>query len=86
MKKKTNNILEKIFNKKKKKFCYFKKNKIKYIDYKNTKLLKKFINEFGQILPRRITGTSKKFQKLLNKAIKRSRHIGLLPFIGDNLR
>ncbi|WGH27179.1 MAG: 30S ribosomal protein S18 [Candidatus Shikimatogenerans bostrichidophilus] len=72
--------------KKKKKYCFFKKKKIKYIDYKNPKFLIQFLNEFGKILPRRITGTSKKYQKLLNKAIKRCRHIGLLPFITDDLR
>ncbi|WGH26685.1 MAG: 30S ribosomal protein S18 [Candidatus Shikimatogenerans bostrichidophilus] len=72
--------------KKKKKYCFFKKNKIKYIDYKNPNFLIKFLNEFGKILPKRITGTSKKYQILLNKAIKRCRHIGLLPFITDGLR
>ncbi|MDH3004286.1 MAG: 30S ribosomal protein S18 [Candidatus Shikimatogenerans sp. JK-2022] len=72
--------------KKKKKYCFFKKRKIKYIDYKNPKFLIQFLNEFGKILPRRITGTSKKYQKLLKKAIKRCRHIGLLPFISDGLR
>ncbi|WGH25518.1 MAG: 30S ribosomal protein S18 [Candidatus Shikimatogenerans bostrichidophilus] len=69
-----------------KKYCFFKKNNIKYIDYKNPKFLIKFINEFGKILPRRVTGTSKKYQILLNKAIKRCRHLALLPFIGDELR
>ncbi|WOX79295.1 30S ribosomal protein S18 [Candidatus Shikimatogenerans bostrichidophilus] len=83
---KNNNYLLTLKEKNKKKYCYFKKNKIKYIDYKNPKFLIKFLNEFGKILPRRITGTSKKYQKLLNKAIKRCRHIGLLPFITDNLR
>ncbi|MDH3004530.1 MAG: 30S ribosomal protein S18 [Candidatus Shikimatogenerans sp. JK-2022] len=72
--------------KKNKKYCFFKHKKIKYIDYKNPKFLIQFLNEFGKILPRRITGTSKKYQKLLNKAIKRCRHIGLLPFITDELR
>ncbi|WGH26153.1 MAG: 30S ribosomal protein S18 [Candidatus Shikimatogenerans bostrichidophilus] len=72
--------------KRKKKYCFFKKNKIKYIDYKNPEFLIKFLNEFGKILPRKVTGTSKKYQKLLNKAIKRCRHIGLLPFITDELR
>ncbi|WGH24692.1 MAG: 30S ribosomal protein S18 [Candidatus Shikimatogenerans bostrichidophilus] len=72
--------------KKKKKYCFFKKRNIKYIDYKNPDFLIQFINEFGKILPRRITGTSRKYQKLLNKAIKRCRHIGLLPFISDGLR
>ncbi|BDT61630.1 MAG: 30S ribosomal protein S18 [Flavobacteriales endosymbiont of Rhyzopertha dominica] len=76
----------KIDIKKKKRYCYFKKNNIKYIDYKNPKFLIKFLNEFGKILPRRITGVSKKYQILLNKAIKRCRHIALLPFVTDNLK
>ena len=45
---------------KKKKYCRFKKNGIKYIDYKDPEFLKKFLNEQGKILPRRITGTSLK--------------------------
>ena len=48
---------------KKKKYCRFKRSGIKYIDYKNPEFLKKFLNEQGKILPRRITGTSLKFQR-----------------------
>ena len=47
---------------KKKKYCRFKKSGIKYIDYKDPEFLKKFLNEQGKILPRRITGTSLKYQ------------------------
>lgn len=65
---------------KRKKVCYFTVNKIKKIDYKNTDLLKKFISERGKILPRRVTGTSAKYQRMLTIAIKRSRSIALLPF------
>ncbi|WGH24876.1 MAG: 30S ribosomal protein S18 [Candidatus Shikimatogenerans bostrichidophilus] len=72
--------------KNKKKFCFFKKKNIKYIDYKNPDFLIQFLNEFGKILPSRITGTSRKYQILLKKAIKRCRHLGLLPFISDGLR
>ncbi|WGH25058.1 MAG: 30S ribosomal protein S18 [Candidatus Shikimatogenerans bostrichidophilus] len=86
--KKKNNYLSPIdiVIKKKKKYCFFKKKNIKYIDYKNPKFLIQFLNEFGGILPSRITGTSKKYQILLKKAVKRCRHIGLLPFITDDLR
>ena len=49
---------------KKKKYCRFKKSGIKYIDYKDPEFLKKFLNEQGKILPRRITGTSLKFQQI----------------------
>lgn len=65
---------------KRKKVCFFTVNKIKTIDYKNTDLLKKFISERGKILPRRVTGTSAKYQRMLTQAIKRSRTIALLPY------
>lgn len=54
------------------------------IDYKNVDLLSQFITEKGKILPRRITGVSHREQKLLNVAIKRARHIALLPFVGED--
>ena len=69
-----------------KKYCRFKKNGIKYIDYKDANFLLKFINDQGKILPRRLTGTSLKFQRKVAQAVKRSRHIGLLPFVGDQLK
>jgi small subunit ribosomal protein S18 len=71
---------------KKKKFCRFKKNKIRYIDYKDPEFLKKFLNEQGKILPRRITGTSLKFQRKVSQAIKRARQIALLPYVADLLK
>lgn len=70
----------------KKKYCRFKKAGIKYIDYKDPDFLLKFINEQGKILPRRITGTSLKYQRRLATAIKRSRHLALLPFVTDGLK
>lgn len=66
--------------KKRRKVCYFTVNKIKSIDYKNTGLLQKFISERGKILPRRVTGTSAKYQRMLTIAIKRARHVALLPY------
>ena len=71
---------------KKKKYCRFKKNKIKYIDYKYPEFLKKFLNEQGKILPRRITGTSLKYQRRVAKAIKRARHLAMLPYVADLLK
>ncbi|ALS25823.1 30S ribosomal protein S18 [Paenibacillus cisolokensis] len=65
---------------KRRKVCYFTVNKITHIDYKDTELLKKFISERGKILPRRVTGTSAKYQRLLTIAIKRSRQVALLPY------
>jgi small subunit ribosomal protein S18 len=71
---------------KKKKYCRFKKNGIKYVDYKDPEFLKKFLNEQGRILPRRITGTSLKYQRKVGQAVKRARLIALLPFVTDNLK
>ncbi|MFV0554346.1 MAG: 30S ribosomal protein S18 [Mangrovibacterium sp.] len=70
----------------KKKYCRFKKNKIKYVDYKDPEFLKKFLNEQGRILPRRITGTSLKYQRKVSKAVKRARHLALLPYLTDLLK
>lgn len=65
---------------KRRKVCFFTVNKIKKIDYKDVDLLKKFISERGKILPRRVTGTSAKYQRALTIAIKRSRQVALLPY------
>jgi len=71
---------------KKDKYCRFKKSGIKYIDYKDQDFLLKFVNEQGKILPRRLTGTSAKYQRRVNKAIKRARHLAILPYVGDMLK
>jgi small subunit ribosomal protein S18 len=71
---------------KKKKYCRFKKNRIKYIDYKDPVFLRKFLNEQGKILPRRITGTSLKYQRKVATAVKRARHLALLPYVTDMLK
>lgn len=71
---------------KRKKYCRFKKNRIKYIDYKDPEFLKRFLNEQGKLLPRRITGTSLKYQRRLSVAVKRARHLALLPFVTDLLK
>ncbi len=55
-------------------------NKIDFVDYKDPSALRKFISETGKILPARITGLSRKNQRMITKAIKRAREIGLLPF------
>jgi small subunit ribosomal protein S18 len=59
-----------------------KKNNIEYFDYKDFKLLQKFTNSYGQIESRKKTGLSAKQQRALTVAIKRARHIALLPFVG----
>ena len=71
---------------KKKKYCRFKKRGIKYIDYKDADFLLKFINEQGKILPRRLTGTSTKYQRKVAQAVKRARHLSLLPYVADLLK
>jgi small subunit ribosomal protein S18 len=71
---------------KKKKYCRFKKSGIKYVDYKDPEFLKRFLNEQGKILPRRLTGTSLKFQRKVGKAVKRARQIALLPYVTDMLK
>ena len=71
---------------KKKKYCRFKKAKIKFIDYKDPEFLKKFLNEQGKILTRRITGTSVKYQKKVATAVKRARHLALLPYLTDLMK
>ena len=70
----------------KKKYCRFKKSRIRYIDYKDEKFLLKLINEQGKILPKRLTGTSLKYQRKVSQAVKRARHIALLPYVADMLR
>ena len=64
----------------KRKFCYFKENGIVDIDYKDVKLLRRFVNDQGKIMPR-ITGTSAKMHRKLVRAIKRSRSIALMPYV-----
>ncbi|KYG89828.1 30S ribosomal protein S18 [Metasolibacillus sp. FSL H7-0170] len=69
---------------KRRKVCYFTANNITHIDYKDVDLLKKFISERGKILPRRVTGTSAKYQRKLTSAIKVSRIMALLPFVAED--
>ena len=70
----------------KEKYCRFKKSGIKYIDYKDPVFLLKFVNEQGKILPRRVTGTSTKFQKKVARAVKRARHLAIMPYDTDMLK
>ncbi|MCI5601528.1 MAG: 30S ribosomal protein S18 [Hallerella porci] len=69
-----------------KKTCWFTENKVEFIDYKDEKVLRRFISERGKIIPRRISGTSAKYQRMLVEAIKRARHMAILPFVADTLR
>ena len=63
------------------KFCYFKENGITDINYKDVRLLRRFVNDQGKIMPRRITGSSAKMHRKLVRAIKRSRSIALMPYV-----
>lgn len=65
------------------KVCKFCADKIEYIDYKDLKLLQQFIPERAKILPRRISGTCARHQRILQRAIKRARHVALIPFTTD---
>ena len=65
------------------KFAISQKNKIEYIDYKDVELLKRFISANGKIIPRRVTGTRAKYQRMLATAIKRARQMALLPYVSE---
>jgi small subunit ribosomal protein S18 len=69
-----------------KKYCRFRKSGIKYIDYKDPDFLMKLVNEQGKLLPRRLTGTSMKDQRKVAQAVKRARHLALMPYVGDLLK
>ena len=71
------------FRKMRKKVCVMCANKDYVLDYKNPEQLKKFINEKGKILPRRVTGLCAKHQREVTLAVKRARHIGLLPYTAE---
>jgi small subunit ribosomal protein S18 len=72
----------------KKKICRFCESEPSgvYIDYKNEKRLQRFVTEQGKIIPKRITGTCAKHQRQLVQAIKRARHLALLPFVSDQIK
>jgi small subunit ribosomal protein S18 len=71
---------------KKEKYCWFKKAGIKYVDYKDADFLLRFVNEQGKLLPRRVTGTSVKYQRKVSQAVKRARHIALMPYVTDLMK
>ncbi len=70
----------------KKKYCRFKKAGIKYVDYKDPNFLLKFVNEQGKLYPRRLTGNSLKFPRKVATAVKRARHLALMPYVADLLK
>jgi small subunit ribosomal protein S18 len=70
----------------KRKTCWFTENKIAHIDYKDEKMLRRFVNERGKIVSRKVSGTSARHQRELAVAVKRARHLALLPFVAENMR
>ena len=70
-------------NHKKKKVCNFCAEKVAFIDYKDAMKLHKYLSERSKILPRRITGNCAKHQRALTVAIKRARHVALMPYVQD---
>ena len=70
-------------NRKRRKVCQFCVDKAEYIDYKDTVKLRKYLSERSKILPRRTTGTCAAHQRQLTEAIKRARHIALLPYTAE---
>ncbi len=67
----------------KKKFCRFCQRNVKFIDFKNSDALRKYVADRGKIAPRRVTGTCSFHQRKLAAAVKRARHLALLPFVAD---
>ena len=70
-------------NKRRKKVCAFCADKVDYIDYKDTNRIRKNLSERAKILPRRVTGTCARHQRQLTIAVKRARHLALIPYITD---
>ena len=65
------------------KVCPFRKDKVTFIDYKDIDTLLRYVSERGKITPKRNSGVSSKFQRMLAISIKRARYMGLLPFCKD---
>ena len=64
-------------------YCRYSEAKVEFIDYKDTSMLKYCLSERFKIMPRRLTGTSKKYQEMVERAIKRARQAALIPYIVD---
>ena len=71
---------------KREKYCLFTKAGIKYIDYKDPNYLLMLCNEQGKLLPRLLTGTTLKYQRKVSQAIKKARHLALMPYVADMLK
>jgi len=76
-------MIQKRRGRKKKRVCAFCADKLSHIDYKDIGKLRRFISERGKILPRRVTGNCAKHQRKMTIAIKRARHVALMPYTQD---
>ena len=76
-------MMNKRRGRRKKRVCAFCAENVNHIDYKDTARLRKFVSERGKILPRRITGNCAKHQRVLTVAVKRARHVALLPYVAE---
>lgn len=72
--------------KRRRKVCRFCENKINYIDHKDDRIMRRFVTDRGKIVPRRISGNCAKHQRKLNTAIKRGRHLAIMPFASESFR
>jgi small subunit ribosomal protein S18 len=70
----------------KRKICFFCRDKVKHIDYKDVAMLRPYISDRGKISPRRKTGACARHQRALTTAIKRARHLALLPFVSAHIQ
>jgi len=73
-------------DKRRKRHCRFCENKISQIDYRDERLLKRFVTERGKIIPRRISGSCARHQRMLTIAIKRARHLAILPYVAETFK
>jgi len=70
----------------KRKICFFCRDKVEYIDYKDPAILRPYISDRGKIFPRRKSGTCARHQRALTNSIKRARHLALLPFVSAHIQ
>jgi len=71
---------------KRKRHCRFCENKIESIDYRDDRLLKRFVTERGKIIPRRVSGTCARHQRMLTTSVKRARHLAILPYVAETFK
>ncbi len=75
-----------MLEKRRRRHCRFCENKVEAIDYRDDRLLKRFVTERGKIIPRRVSGSCAHHQRMLTTAIKRARHLAILPFTAETFK